>query len=244
MNVVGIAVGAHVEQGAPPLRREALSPASASHPFPLRATQPMQLHEMFKRSHMHCPSQRLLLLGRSPLPWCAGALELIRRSPMQLLMAPPDKPGRSLRATAAAAAGSSQATILSRQLTDKLAAKMGSLMGGPFPYTFRYERVPVCAGGGVSGFSGPGLLKISGVAAGKAVSNKGTTPAPHPLTQGLSASLLCVLLPCRDPSWLVQSLTHVSVLGGVSYQRLEFLGDALMDLIVSLRLLATGHGTQ
>lgn len=48
----------------------------------------------------------------------------------------------------------------------------------------------------------------------------------------------------RDPSWLVQSLTHVSVLGGVSYQRLEFLGDALMDLIVSLRLLAMGHGTQ
>jgi dsRNA-specific ribonuclease len=36
----------------------------------------------------------------------------------------------------------------------------------------------------------------------------------------------------------------VSVLGGVSYQRLEFLGDALMDLIVSLRLLATGHATK
>jgi dsRNA-specific ribonuclease len=48
----------------------------------------------------------------------------------------------------------------------------------------------------------------------------------------------------RDPSWLVQSLTHVSVLGGVSYQRLEFLGDALMDIMVSLRLLASGHATQ
>jgi dsRNA-specific ribonuclease len=36
----------------------------------------------------------------------------------------------------------------------------------------------------------------------------------------------------------------VSVLGDVSYQRLEFLGDALVDLVVSLRLLSRGHGTQ
>lgn len=50
--------------------------------------------------------------------------------------------------------------------------------------------------------------------------------------------------PPRDPSWLVQSLTHVSVLGSVSYQRLEFLGDALIDIMVSLRLLASGHATQ
>jgi dsRNA-specific ribonuclease len=34
------------------------------------------------------------------------------------------------------------------------------------------------------------------------------------------------------------------VLGKVSYQRLEFLGDALMDVMVSLRLLASGHATQ
>jgi dsRNA-specific ribonuclease len=37
-------------------------------------------------------------------------------------------------------------------------------------------------------------------------------------------------------------VTHVSVLGSVSYQRLEFLGDALLDLVVSLRTLSRGRG--
>jgi dsRNA-specific ribonuclease len=46
----------------------------------------------------------------------------------------------------------------------------------------------------------------------------------------------------RDASWLAQAVTHVSVLGSVSYQRLEFLGDALLDLVVSLRTLARGRG--
>lgn len=45
-----------------------------------------------------------------------------------------------------------------------------------------------------------------------------------------------------DPSWLAQSVTHVSVLGATSYQRLEFLGDALLDLVVSLRTLSGGRG--
>lgn len=45
----------------------------------------------------------------------------------------------------------------------------------------------------------------------------------------------------RDPGWLLQAVTHVSVLGAASYQRLEFLGDALLDLLVSLRLLAAGR---
>jgi hypothetical protein len=46
----------------------------------------------------------------------------------------------------------------------------------------------------------------------------------------------------RDPEWLAQAVTHVSVLGSVSYQRLEFLGDALLDLVVSLRTLSRGRG--
>jgi hypothetical protein len=46
----------------------------------------------------------------------------------------------------------------------------------------------------------------------------------------------------RDPEWLAQAVTHVSVLGCVSYQRLEFLGDALLDLVVSLRTLSRGRG--
>jgi hypothetical protein len=47
----------------------------------------------------------------------------------------------------------------------------------------------------------------------------------------------------RDPALLRQALTHVSVLGAPNYQRLEFLGDALIDLVVSLRLMACGHAT-
>lgn len=46
----------------------------------------------------------------------------------------------------------------------------------------------------------------------------------------------------RDPAWLAQGVTHVSVLGSVSYQRLELLGDAVLDLVVSLRTLARGRG--
>lgn len=40
-----------------------------------------------------------------------------------------------------------------------------------------------------------------------------------------------------QPALLQQALTHVSVLGVPSYQRLEFLGDALLDVMVSLQLL-------
>jgi hypothetical protein len=39
------------------------------------------------------------------------------------------------------------------------------------------------------------------------------------------------------PGLLAQALNHVSVLGAVSYQRLEFLGDALLDLLVSAQLM-------
>jgi ribonuclease-3 len=35
------------------------------------------------------------------------------------------------------------------------------------------------------------------------------------------------------PGLLQQALRHVSVFGAPSYQRLEFLGDALLDLAVS-----------
>jgi uncharacterized protein YfaQ (DUF2300 family) len=69
---------------------------------------------------------------------------------MKLLVTPSNKTGHGLRATAAAAAASSQAAMLSRQLTDKLVAKMGSLMGGPFPYTFRWGGGLWLGGGGTS----------------------------------------------------------------------------------------------
>jgi hypothetical protein len=62
-----------------------------------------------------------------------GSLEVIRRTPMSTGL-PTDRPAaaRSLRGAAAAAVPS-----LSRQLADKLSVKMSSLLGGPFPYTFR-----------------------------------------------------------------------------------------------------------
>eukprot|EP00879_Flechtneria_rotunda_P005312 GHRR01005599.1.p1 GENE.GHRR01005599.1~~GHRR01005599.1.p1 ORF type:complete len:445 (+),score=184.70 GHRR01005599.1:92-1336(+) len=37
----------------------------------------------------------------------------------------------------------------------------------------------------------------------------------------------------RQPELLQQAVTHVTVLGAISYQRLEFLGDAVLDLLVS-----------
>jgi hypothetical protein len=40
-----------------------------------------------------------------------------------------------------------------------------------------------------------------------------------------------------DPGLLSQALTHVSQFGVISYQRLEFLGDAVLDLMVSLWLM-------
>ena len=40
-----------------------------------------------------------------------------------------------------------------------------------------------------------------------------------------------------DPALLARALTHVSVLGAPSYQRLEFVGDALLDLLVSAHLM-------
>jgi hypothetical protein len=63
-----------------------------------------------------------------------GSLEVIRRTPMSTGL-PTDRPAaaRSLRGAAAAAAVPS----LSRQFADKLSVKMSSLLGGPFPYTFR-----------------------------------------------------------------------------------------------------------
>jgi hypothetical protein len=40
-----------------------------------------------------------------------------------------------------------------------------------------------------------------------------------------------------DPDLLSQALTHVSHFGLVSYQLLEFLGDSVLDLLVSLWLM-------
>ncbi len=44
----------------------------------------------------------------------------------------------------------------------------------------------------------------------------------------------------QRPALLQQALTHVSVLGAPSYQRLELLGDAVLDVLVSLHLLLEG----
>lgn len=41
----------------------------------------------------------------------------------------------------------------------------------------------------------------------------------------------------QQPGLLSQALTHVSVFGVPSYQRLEFLGDAVLDLLVSAWLM-------
>ncbi len=46
----------------------------------------------------------------------------------------------------------------------------------------------------------------------------------------------------QRPALLQQALTHVSVLGAPSYQRLELLGDAVLDLVVSLQLLLVEEG--
>jgi hypothetical protein len=40
-----------------------------------------------------------------------------------------------------------------------------------------------------------------------------------------------------NPGLLYQALTHVSHAGGISYQRLELLGDAVLDLIMSTWLM-------
>jgi hypothetical protein len=42
----------------------------------------------------------------------------------------------------------------------------------------------------------------------------------------------------QQPLLLMEALTHVSVVSQPSYQLLEFLGDALVDLVVTLTLLS------
>jgi hypothetical protein len=42
----------------------------------------------------------------------------------------------------------------------------------------------------------------------------------------------------KQPLLLMEALTHVSVMSQPSYQLLEFLGDALVDLVVTLTLLS------
>jgi hypothetical protein len=63
--------------------------------------------------------------------------------------------------------------------------------------------------------------------------------ADHRAPEGLAAELAPALggYTFKRPELLVQALTHVSVLGAPSYQRLELLGDSVLDVLITLRLL-------
>lgn len=64
------------------------------------------------------------------------------------------------------------------------------------------------------------------------------SPAPRPLPPGLAALAERLGHVFTDPDLLIEALTHSSRGGRRSYERLEFLGDRVIGLVVAERLLA------
>ena len=69
-------------------------------------------------------------------------------------------------------------------------------------------------------------------AAARRVAAEGLAEAVEPLLGGYYHF--------KTPELLLEAFTHVSLLGMPSYQLLEFLGDALIDVMVSLNIIRNG----